>query len=98
MLENNPASFYFQPQNTIQVRPWTGDMTDGELFSIIPILEKLKDVDDVRMSLGDATTRFIVKNQQSLDDSMYLDQSPIDTDGPDVNIDSCSDLNNKKPS
>ena len=97
MLENNPASFYFQPQNTVQVRPWTGDMTDAELFSIIPILEKLKDVEDVRLSLGDHTTRFIVKTQLPLDESMYLDQSPIDTDGPDGNIDSCSDLNNKTP-
>lgn len=89
MLENNPMAYYFQPKNAIQVRPWTGDKTDTELFDIIPIIENLKDVEDVRLSLGDATTRFVVKSTLS-DQSMCSNQSPVDTDGP---IDSCSGLN-----
>ena len=89
MLENNPMAYYFQPKNAIQVRPWTGDKTDTELFDIIPILKDLKDVEDVRLSLGDATTRFVVKSQLA-DQSIISSQSAVDADGP---VDSCSDLN-----
>ena len=66
-------------------------MTDTELLSIVPMLKKLKAVDDVRISLGDATSRFLVKTKL-IGPPKSEDEVPLDTDG--VQIDSCSGLSN----
>ncbi|ORY80675.1 HAD-like domain-containing protein [Leucosporidium creatinivorum] len=52
ILDTNPEHFQLQPENAIQLAPWTGkrDATTKELVSLIPFLEALaiRGVKDVR--------------------------------------------------
>ena len=48
IIDNSPTSYLFQPENALPSISWYEDKTDNELLTMIPILEKLAYVRDVR--------------------------------------------------
>ncbi|KAL2337334.1 hypothetical protein Fmac_011780 [Flemingia macrophylla] len=48
IIDNTPEVFRFQVNNGIPIKSWFDDRTDSALISLLPFLEKLVDVDDVR--------------------------------------------------
>jgi Dullard-like phosphatase family protein len=48
IVDNSPLSYSLHPQNGIPILTWFEDKSDRELFEIIPILEFLSGVPDVR--------------------------------------------------
>ena len=48
LIDNSPLSSLFQPENALPCSSWYEDKNDRELLQLIPILEKLAKVKDVR--------------------------------------------------
>ncbi|TKY49813.1 CTD small phosphatase protein 2 [Spatholobus suberectus] len=48
IIDNTPEVFKLQVNNGIPIKSWFDDPTDSALISLLPFLEKLVDVDDVR--------------------------------------------------
>lgn len=48
IIDNSPTSYLFQPENALPCTSWYDDMSDRELNELVPILEKLAIVKDVR--------------------------------------------------
>jgi RNA polymerase II subunit A small phosphatase-like protein len=48
IIDNSPASYMFNPENAVPVESWFDDPNDDELSQLIPILEQMSRVDDVR--------------------------------------------------
>ncbi|KAI9811639.1 MAG: Nuclear envelope morphology protein 1 [Pycnora praestabilis] len=60
ILDNSPMSYIFQEDNAIPIEGWINDPTDNDLLYLIPLLEGLQYVTDVRallaLRMGEATT------------------------------------------
>ncbi|KAF2833973.1 hypothetical protein CC86DRAFT_339672 [Ophiobolus disseminans] len=52
ILDNSPLSYVFHPDNAIPIEGWISDPTDYELLHLIPLLEGLQYVTDVRALLA----------------------------------------------
>ena len=48
IIDNSPTSYTFHPENAIPILSWYDDPKDRCLFELIPLLESLAEVDDVR--------------------------------------------------
>lgn len=48
IVDNSPLSSLFQPENALPCTSWYEDKNDRELLYLLPILEKLAKVPDVR--------------------------------------------------
>ncbi|RDX95577.1 CTD small phosphatase-like protein 2, partial [Mucuna pruriens] len=59
IIDNTPEVFRFQVNNGIPIKSWYEDPTDSALISLLPFLEKLVDVEDVRPFIAD---KFGTKN------------------------------------
>ncbi|RDX62914.1 CTD small phosphatase-like protein 2, partial [Mucuna pruriens] len=53
IIDNTPEVFRFQVDNGIPIESWYEDPTDTALISMLPFLEKLIDVEDVRPFIAD---------------------------------------------
>lgn len=51
IIDNSPNSYAFQVQNALPIPSWYSDKSDTALYQLLPILQKLAIVDDVRMYL-----------------------------------------------
>ncbi|CAJ0946718.1 unnamed protein product, partial [Mesorhabditis belari] len=47
IMDNSPASYAFHPENAIAVQTWFDDPHDSELLEVLPLLDRLVDVDSV---------------------------------------------------
>ena len=54
IVDNSPASYAFHPDNAIPVQSWFDDASDTELLDLLPILDRLRDVDNVYSVLRNA--------------------------------------------
>ncbi|KAK4138917.1 hypothetical protein BT67DRAFT_413772 [Trichocladium antarcticum] len=52
ILDNSPLSYMFHQDNAIPIQGWISDPTDGDLMYLIPLLEGLQYVSDVRAFLA----------------------------------------------
>ena len=48
IVDNSPNAYYFHPENAVPILSWYDDLDDRSLFELIPLLEALAQVDDVR--------------------------------------------------
>lgn len=48
IVDDNPNSYLFQPENAIPIRPFTNDLADGELKKLIEFLGGCNEVEDMR--------------------------------------------------
>jgi RNA polymerase II subunit A small phosphatase-like protein len=48
IIDNSPSCYLFHPSNAIPITSWFEDPQDVELDNLIPFLEDLKKVEDVR--------------------------------------------------
>merc|ERR1719150_3717976 len=51
LIDDDPKNFLNLPKNSIPMHPWKGNSDDTELFSILPTLDDLLEVKDVRKIL-----------------------------------------------
>ncbi|KAI9796918.1 MAG: Nuclear envelope morphology protein 1 [Candelina submexicana] len=60
ILDNSPMSYIFHEDNAIPIEGWINDPTDNDLLHLIPLLEGLQYVTDVRallaLRMGEAAT------------------------------------------
>ncbi|KAI9798283.1 MAG: Nuclear envelope morphology protein 1 [Piccolia ochrophora] len=52
IVDNSPASYIFHEDNAIPIEGWINDPTDNDLLHLIPLLEALQYVTDVRALLA----------------------------------------------
>ncbi|KAK1835998.1 NLI interacting factor-like phosphatase-domain-containing protein [Podospora conica] len=52
ILDNSPLSYMFHQDNAIPIQGWISDPTDGDLMYLVPFLEGLQYVSDVRALLA----------------------------------------------
>ncbi len=48
IVDNSPTSYLLQPDNGLPIQTWLGERSDTRLYQLMPILEALSTVDDVR--------------------------------------------------
>lgn len=51
IIDNNPVSYLLNKENGIPILTWHSSKTDNELMKLVPLLEYLSKVDDVRNSI-----------------------------------------------
>ena len=57
IIDNSPLSFAFQPENGMPILSWYDDRTDTKLIELIPVLQLLSEVPDVRPILKGCCSR-----------------------------------------
>ena len=48
IIDNSPNSYAFHQENALPILSWYDDPQDKALYELIPLLENLADVDDIR--------------------------------------------------
>jgi len=48
IVDNSPNAYHFHPENAVPILSWYDDPDDKCLFEMLPLLEALSQVDDVR--------------------------------------------------
>lgn len=48
IVDNSPIAYMFQPENAIPCESWYDDRGDRELYNLVPLLEKMASIEDVR--------------------------------------------------
>lgn len=51
IIDNSPNAYAFHPSNALPIPSWYNDISDPGLYQLLPLLNKLSLVDDVRMYL-----------------------------------------------
>ena len=67
ILDNNPISYKFNKKNGIPIKSWHFDKNDNELLKIIPFLNYLSTVDDVRKFIP-----YVIENEEINYDKINL--------------------------
>ncbi|EFA83980.1 dullard-like phosphatase domain containing protein [Heterostelium album PN500] len=53
IIDNSPTSYLFHPENAIPIDSWFDNENDIELLDVLPLLDSLTQVDDVRTCLDE---------------------------------------------
>lgn len=80
-MQNSPASYALQPENAVPITSWYEDPLDQELYRLIPVLDRLSKVEDVRQHIKSALTPSPTDSNSShpelsLDRSFQLPKHP----------------------
>lgn len=59
IVDDNPNSYIFQPENAIPVPPFVDDLRDGELKKLIQFFEQLDEIEDTRIAVKNYTSQFL---------------------------------------
>jgi TFIIF-interacting CTD phosphatase-like protein len=51
IIDNSPNSYAFHTENALPIPSWYTDNSDTALYQLLPVLQKLSKVDDVRSFL-----------------------------------------------
>ena len=51
IIDNSPTCYMFHPANAVPIASWFDDQDDQELLDLLPILQDLNLVEDVRVVL-----------------------------------------------
>eukprot|EP01105_Mastigella_eilhardi_P013759 TRINITY_DN3130_c0_g1_i3.p2 TRINITY_DN3130_c0_g1~~TRINITY_DN3130_c0_g1_i3.p2 ORF type:complete len:232 (-),score=38.55 TRINITY_DN3130_c0_g1_i3:104-799(-) len=51
LVDNNPASFHLHPDNGVRIVTWLGSASDRALLDVLPLLDALRRLSDVRAML-----------------------------------------------
>jgi RNA polymerase II subunit A small phosphatase-like protein len=54
IIDNSPPSYLFHPENAVPIETWFDDESDTELLDLIPFLEGLTKVENVRVAIEQA--------------------------------------------
>ena len=54
IIDNSPPSYLFHPENAVPIETWFDDESDTELLDLIPFLESLTKVENVRVAIEQA--------------------------------------------
>lgn len=57
IIDNSPNSYAFQTENALPIPSWYTDSSDTALYQLLPVLQKLSKVDDVRTYLPKIVSR-----------------------------------------
>ena len=68
IIDNSPISYALNPDNGLPILSWFDDKNDRELFNLIPILDFLSQVDDVREFIR----KFVYNNEINFSKAMYI--------------------------
>jgi len=90
LIDNSPSSYVLQPENALPIVTWIEDLSDKELEKLIPILERLSKVTDVRMFIPKFIQDHIINYKEAMDlfltsdikDKLNLIESKIDYKTP----------------
>ncbi|CAN4105665.1 unnamed protein product [Withania somnifera] len=66
IVDDNPNSYLFQPENAIPIRPFTDDLADGELKKLIEFLGGCNEVEDMR----DAVKVYLAEEEECISEEM----------------------------
>jgi len=58
IIDNSPQSYLYHPENAIPIPSWFDDQSDTALIDLIPAMEKLATIPDVRSVLDAASKSF----------------------------------------
>lgn len=58
IVDDNPNSYVFQPDNALPILPFIDDLGDGELKNLIQFFEKLDEVEDTRDAVKNYVSQF----------------------------------------
>ena len=66
IVDNSPLSYILHPDNGLPIQTWFEDKTDRELYKIIPILEFLSNVSDVRVYISKIVDNNVINYDKAL--------------------------------
>lgn len=61
IIDNSPTCYMLQPANAVPITSWFEDALDRELLDLVPFLNDLSMVDDVREVWGDVIGLFLCR-------------------------------------
>jgi len=92
IIDNSPSAYVLQPCNAIPIETWTGDKSDKALMSLVPVLEMLSTVDDVRMHI-----KKLYKQPEAVDKETQAKLLKYSTDLPQANTEQVNPIQKIKP-
>lgn len=75
IVDNSPNAYHFHPENAIPILSWYDDLDDRCLFEMLPLLEAMANVDDVRTVIPKIVNREIALVDYQLANSVFAEMT-----------------------